>query len=78
MVQDRPNCTTGCVDNTSAVMAERGQTVLEVCLQIPHTVSVIYSLLSLGTTLGLQKTDVFGVLAVDSIKTIHLNRKGQL
>lgn len=52
--------------------------VLQVCLQIPHTVSVIYDQLSLGTTLGLQETDVFGVLAVDSIKTIHLNRKGQL
>lgn len=54
--------------------------VSQVCVQIPHTVTIIYYQLSLDTTLGLQKTEVFDLFAVQlwTIKTIHLNRKCQL
>lgn len=38
--------------------------VSQVCLQIPHTVTIIYYQLSLDTTLGLQKTVVFDLFAV--------------
>ena len=85
MVQDCQNCTTRCVGAavsqhiSSESWLGLDTDISQVCLQIPGTVTIIYH--QLDTTLGLQKTNVFWVIcssAVDSIKTIHLNRKCSL
>lgn len=67
-------CVYVCELSTSAVIGFNTE-VSQVCLQTPHTVTIIYLQPSPDTTLGSQQTEVFDLTAFqqDSIKSMHLN-----